>query len=135
MERLETVLPDTNVILRYLLCDQKDLYQRANAFFEGVRAGAVQAVILESILTECVYVLTKFHKVPRREAAERLQGILRYKGVCNADREELLDALALFAATNVDIVDCILRRKADAEGMKAFSFDRDLVAKLPKAAT
>ena len=63
----------------------------------------------------------------------RLSGILRYKGVCNPDREELLDALARFAATNVDIVDCILHRKAATAGMKAFSFDRDLVAKLPKA--
>lgn len=120
---------------RYLLRDQEDLYKRACAFFEDVRGGTARAAILESVLTECVYVLTRFYRVPRPETAGSLQGILRYKGVCNPDREELLDALAQFAATNVDIVDCILHRKAATAGRKAFSFDRDLVAKLPKTTT
>ncbi len=51
--------------------------------FEKVRSGAAKALILESVLVECVYVLVKFYKVPRGEAAGKLEAILGYKGIVN----------------------------------------------------
>lgn len=134
-EKNRTVLPDTNVILRYLLRDHEEMYERASAFFEDVRVGERKALILESILTECVYVLTKFYEVPRTETADKLQGILRYKGICNPDRQSLLNALSLFKTTSTDIVDCILHQKAEGADVESFSFDSDVTEKLPKASS
>jgi predicted nucleic-acid-binding protein len=131
----KTTLPDTNVILRYLLRDHEELFERASAFFEEVRIGTRKALILESVLTECVYVLTKFYKVPRTETADKLQGILRYKGICNPDRQSLLNALGLYKATSADIVDCILHQKAEGTDMEPLSFDADVTKKLPKTAS
>ncbi len=105
-------LPDTNVILRYLLADEPQYHEKAARFFEKVRTGAEKAVILESVLVECVYVLTKFYKVPKEEAAGKLRDLMHYKGIANADRAELAEALSLFSRKpSLGIVDCILSAK------------------------
>ena len=91
-------LPDTNVVLRYLLRDNPEQCEQAERYFESVRTGGKKALLLESVLVECIYVLTKFYKVPKKEAADSLSALLRYKGFVNSDKEALLAALTLFAA-------------------------------------
>ncbi|MGO9370574.1 MAG: PIN domain-containing protein [Syntrophobacteraceae bacterium] len=119
-------LPDTNIIIRYLTRDDEPLYLRAKEFFDKVKEGSTRAVILESVIAECVYVLTKIYKVPGNKAAESLIDILRYKGIANLDQRELIRALTLFYERNIDIVDCILCVKASSPNTSLFSFDSEL---------
>ena len=91
-----------------------------------MKDGGARAVILESVIAECVYVLTKIYRVPRDRAAGSLIDILRYKGIANDDRRELIRALSLFSEQGLDIVDCILCARAVAGGDHLFSFDSDL---------
>lgn len=121
-------LPDTNTILRYLLGDEPRLYEKAAKVFEKVRTGEEKVVILESVLVECVYVLTKFYKIPKKEASAKLQELLHYRGVMNDDRDELVEALTTFAEkSSLDIVDCILCSKARKSKMVLFTFDEALI--------
>ena len=83
-------LPDTNTILRYLLKDNKELFQKAFVFFENVRKGDEKALIFESVFTETIYVLMKFYNVPRKEISDKLREFLLYKGILNDDKEELI---------------------------------------------
>ncbi len=126
MKRPAKSLPDTNTIVRYLVRDDIGLYEKAEAFFNNVKNGNQKAVILESVIAECVYVLTKIYQVPRGEAAVGLISILHYKGIANDDRKELIRALTVFSERNFDIVDCILFAKASASGFRLFSFDEQL---------
>jgi predicted nucleic-acid-binding protein len=119
-------LPDTNTIVRYLVADEPNLHAKAKLFFDQVKDGRVRAIILESVVAECVYVLTKIYKVPRDRAAESLTDILRYKGIANDDQQELIRALSLFSGRGLDIVDCILCAKAAAGRHRLFTFDADL---------
>lgn len=119
-------LPDTNTIIRYLVVDEPALAAKATLFFDGVKNGAAKAVILESVVAECVYVLTKTYRVPKERAASSLIDLLRYKGVVNEDRNELIEALSLFSNRNLDIVDCILLAKSVSRGDDLFTFDTDL---------
>ena len=126
MKRPARSLPDTNTIVRYLVADDPALHAKAREFFDRVRNGGVRAVLLESVIAECVYVLTKLYKVPREQAAARLIDILHYKGIVNDDRQELVRALSMFSEQGLDIVDCILWAKAVAGGNHLFTFDADL---------
>ncbi|MBI5345093.1 MAG: PIN domain-containing protein [Deltaproteobacteria bacterium] len=122
-------LPDTNTILRYLIGDEPRLYEKAAKIFEKVRVGEEKAIILESVLVECVYVLTKYYKVPKKDASAKLRELLHYKGVANDDRDELIEALNIFAEkSSLDIVDCILCAKAKRPGMSLFTFDEALMS-------
>lgn len=120
------VLPDTNVLLRYLLRDDAVQYAKAEVFFEDVRVGRERAVIMESVLVECVYILIKFYKVPRGETADILTTLLQYKGIANKDQKSLVEALRIFAGQNLDIVDCILLTRAKQGRGRLFSFDKAL---------
>jgi len=119
-------LPDTNTIIRYLINDDPELFSKAKEFFEKVRNGDAKVVVLESVIAECVYVLTKIYRVPKDKAAGRLIDVLRYKGVVNKDRQELIHALTLYTEQGLDIVDCILHAKALSGGDHVFTFDSDL---------
>ncbi|MFZ0932429.1 MAG: PIN domain-containing protein [Syntrophobacteraceae bacterium] len=119
-------LPDTNILIRYLTRDDEPLYVRAKEFFDKVKEGSIRAVILESVIAECVYVLAKIYKAPKTKAAESLIDILRYKGIANLDRGELIRALTLFSERDMDIADCILCVKASGSNTSLFSFDNDL---------
>ena len=126
MKKPATSLPDTNTIIRYLVNDEPLLYARAKGFFEKVKNGEAKAVILESVIAECIYVLIKIYRVPKDKAAGRLIDILRYKGVTNKDTPELIHALTVFTEQELDIVDCILYAKATSRGDRMFTFDSDL---------
>jgi predicted nucleic-acid-binding protein len=121
-----SVFPNTNVILRYLLKDVPEQYAQVEKFFDDVRTGMTKAVILESVLAECVYILLKFYRVPKQIAVESLIGLLQYKGVANKDKAELVDALQMFTQQTIDIVDCLLLAKARHGKGRPLSFDKDL---------
>lgn len=126
MKRPAESLPDTNTIVRYLVADDAALHAKAKDFFDKVKHGSVKAVILESVIAECIYVLTKIYKVPRDRTAGSLIDLLHYKGIANGDQQELIRALTLFSERGLDIVDCILCAKAAAAGDHLFTFDADL---------
>lgn len=133
MKKPATRLPDTNTILRYLLKDEQNQHNEAAGVFEEFRAGNQTAIILESVLVECVYILTKFYKVPRSETADVLTRLLAYKGILNDDVRELTEALAMFADSTIDIVDCVLCVKAKNYQFSLFTFDKKLLAKAKQA--
>jgi len=126
MKKPAKSLPDTSIIIRYLVRDVGPMYAKAKAFFDRVREGHEKAIILESVIAESIYVLTKIYKVPKSRAAESLIDILRYKGIANPDQKELIRALALYSERRIDIVDCILCIKAAGQDKVLFSFDSDL---------
>ncbi|MBI5074274.1 MAG: PIN domain-containing protein [Nitrospirae bacterium] len=135
MKRPARSLPDTNTIVRYLVADEPAQHAKTKEFFDKVKNGSVKTVILESVITECIYVLTKVYKVPRDRAASSLIDILHYKGIANIDQQVLIRALSLFSDQGLDIVDCILCAKAVADGDHLFTFDADLIKLLRRITT
>lgn len=127
MKKPAAQIPDTNAIIRYLLGDHPTFSPRAEDFFGRVRTGEQKVLILESVIAEAVYVLTKAYGVPREKTASELMGLLNYRGVSNLDRAALHDALAIFRSGKLDIVDCLVVARARREKCEPFSFDREVL--------
>ncbi len=123
---------DANVILRYLLKDNAQLYEQAVGLITPVKNGTAKAHILEGVLVECVYVLLKVYSVSRSEIASSLIGLLNYPGIANPDKERQKQSLILFRDCNVDIADALIYVTATENDWEIASFDRDL-RKLSKA--
>lgn len=121
-----TYVIDANVILRYLLQDHAEHFERASSFMVKLRAGDVMAYIPEGVLVECVYVLLKVYGVPREETADKLSGVLSFRGVVDENRKILLNSLRSFAEKNVDIVDAIVHTTAAERHWEPFSSDKDI---------
>ena len=124
-ENSET-LPDTNVILRYLLADIPEQFAKVEPFFESVRVGSERALLLESVVVECVYVLTKYYQVPRESVVMTLTELLQYKGITNPDKDILIAGLRHYGNNTLDVVDCLLLAQAECSRRRVFSFDKKL---------
>jgi predicted nucleic-acid-binding protein len=123
---MERSLVDTNVILRYLLQDDAALFQKASALLEKVKTGQEKVIILESVLTECVYVLLKVYRINRPAIADSLRTLFHYKGIANPDKLDLIDSIDIFSQTNLSFVDCILCAKSRNNAMRLYTFDEEL---------
>jgi len=124
------VFPDTNVLLRYLLADNEEQYQKILPFFESLKTGTEKAIILPEVLLETFYVLTKVYDVPQKEAAEALKNLLLYKGVTNKDKVLLLKAFNFFLENSgISLLDCFLCMKTKKQKGKLLTFDQKLVKK------
>ncbi len=121
------MLIDTNYILRYILKDNEEQYNKVEMIFNEIEVNSKKATILESVLAECVYVLSSFYKVNKNEICETLIELLNYKGINNRDKKELIFALELFNQNAIAFVDCILISKAKNEGEIIGTFDKRLI--------
>ena len=119
-------LIDTNVVLRHVLGDDPKQTASAQSVFDALRSGEKAALLLESVLAECVYVLLHYYEVPKEEVVEKLDGILRYPGIVNRDKHDLREALKLFGEHALDFVDCILVAKARIGELELVTFDEKL---------
>jgi predicted nucleic-acid-binding protein len=113
---VKVYLIDTNVILRYLMADHEKFSPKAKAFMVKVSQEKTKAEIPAVVIVECVYVMEKFYRIPRREIADKLSRIFNLS--------EILEALIYFEASKADIVDCLLAA-ASAHDRIVVSFDKD----------
>jgi predicted nucleic-acid-binding protein len=117
---------DTNILLRYLLADHPELFKQADQLMSEVQAGACKAYLAESVAAECIFVLTKFYKVPRAEAARKLGNLLDYKGFVGDHLPILRNALAAFIAHNIAFVDAVILMTARHNEWRLATFDKAL---------
>ncbi|WP_297453314.1 type II toxin-antitoxin system VapC family toxin [Persephonella sp.] len=103
-----TVIIDADVVLRYLLKDDEDLFKQANKIFEEIFAGKKTVYILQSVIAEIVYVLKGVYDVDKKEIAEVLTELLKSKNIKTQDKQTVIDALNLYANKNLDFVDCLI---------------------------
>ncbi len=121
-----TSVVDANVIVSLLLGNERAHFERAKAFFEPVREGSATAYTPAAVFAECVYVLTRVYTITREDVANKLLGLLDYRGVAT-ESGAVRRALTLYRDQNVDFVDALVAATAHENGWKVFSFDRDLV--------
>ncbi|HSE83650.1 MAG TPA: type II toxin-antitoxin system VapC family toxin [Thermodesulfobacteriota bacterium] len=121
---------DTNVILRYLLSDDPEQSPRSEALMEKLESGKEGAELPPVVITELVWTLNKFYKVPRSEISEKLTRILGFRGVVSPEKKLVSEALALYNQSRADFVDCFLAAKSRREGITVYSFDKDDFNKL-----
>ena len=119
-------LIDTNIIIRFLIGDHEQHLQESMQIFQAIESGAFQVEILDVVLMESLFVLTKFYKLPKAEVVTDLKAMLAMEGVMNSDKLILFETLSLFADKNIDFVGALICSKAKLQGYEALSFDKDV---------
>lgn len=117
-------LINTNVILRYLLDDHPENSPRAVQFMTEISKSRKKAKIPDVVVLECIYVMEKFYKIPRQTIADRLNRILGFSGIANANKTVLINALMTYQSRSINFVDCLLSAYS-GPGKVIVSFDRD----------
>jgi len=82
--------------------------------------------LMESVLMESFFVLTKLYKLPKAEICNDLKKILSLEGCINEDKLILFETLSLIEAKSIDFVDALLCAKHKLNNFGILSFDNDL---------
>ncbi len=118
-------LLDTNVLLRFLLDDDKKQSAQARKLFHQAESANCLLVLTEIALAEAVWVLTSFYKVDTTVVAETLASVIQKPGIYCNNSDTMLAALKRFRETNCDFFDCYLAAAAVGSHDAIASFDRD----------
>ncbi|MFP4510361.1 MAG: PIN domain-containing protein [Spirochaetota bacterium] len=112
---------DTNVILRFLLADDETLSEKASRLLSAEH-GRPWITGIE-IVAELVYVLSRVYEVPRSEIADTLHELFTPEQWKSEDKACLLEALALYGRSALDIIDCWLIALHRINGVRILTFD------------
>jgi predicted nucleic-acid-binding protein len=121
---------DTNVIIRFLINDNEELYNRSKEILSSIEAGRIKAKIIESVLAEIVFVLEKVYKVEREKICTLLVAIIGMHGLDQTNTLLYKQALDFYSNSKVDIVDSLLLAYQKVHECNILSFDRDVTRKL-----
>ena len=115
---------DTNVLVRYIVQDDKAQTKKATQAIEGLGVDS-PAFISCIVLCELNWVLTSFYKVPKKDRIEALQGVLSV-AVFDVERHgACLKALKLYDSGVADFSDYLIQQIAAQEGYNTvLSFDK-----------
>ena len=116
---------DTNMILRYLLNDNKKMADEAEKI---IRGGSAQVTI--EVIAEVVYVLKGVYSIEREEIKLSLLDFL--SEVQTTESEVMKLGLETYAEQNLDFVDCILYAYNRVKGYEIKTFDKKLKHLLEK---
>ena len=118
---------DANVIVRYLLQDDLQHFQKAMSIMEGVEDGKLIVDLDPVNLAEVIWVLQSFYKRSAREIGTQLTDLLQHEGIMMPEKDRYLTALHRYMTDIPHFGDACACTKAieQCEG-KLFSFDRKL---------
>lgn len=128
------LIADTNFLLRYILNDIPAQTLSAEKHLKKAKKGLVKIVVCPVVLFEMAYALEKFYKLPPARTVDYLRKIVTTPYLEVEERGVLLDALTLHREGQTDFVDAYLFAKAQEQGAKVLSFDKDFkkLKKLPQ---
>ena len=119
-------LLDTNVIIRFLVGDHKEHLVKSIEIFKDIETAKLQVEILEGVLMEAYFVLTKFYKLSKSEVIDDLKKILSFNGIVNSNKTILYETLNIIENRNIDFVDALICAKSKLQGFGKLSFDEDV---------
>ncbi|OIO15495.1 hypothetical protein COV53_04005 [Candidatus Gottesmanbacteria bacterium CG11_big_fil_rev_8_21_14_0_20_37_11] len=116
---------DTNILLRFLLKDNKLLFAQAEKYLKDAERGEIQLILLPTVLFEIDYVLRGVYLLKRKESAELLSTLAKTTYLQIDHREIFIRSVEKYKQLNIDLFDIYLYFKARAENAEVLSFDKD----------
>lgn len=101
-------LLDTNVFLRFLVRDSEIDYKECKTLFESINNSKDEFITTGIVLSEISWVLGSYYKRSREETSEKLNGILKIKGLKLIDNYNWLSAIKIYRENKVKFIDAVL---------------------------
>ena len=116
-------LVDTNVLLRWLLDDHKELSPKAEKIVQEAQPSSL--LVTDIIVAEIVYVLRGTGR-DRQQTSEALLLIGRTEAFKYENEELLAEIIRLMTTTKLDFADCYLLARSRREKLELATFDEPL---------
>lgn len=114
-------IADANVVLRYLLDDNKKQANMAAQVLENENV-----FIPFEVIAEIVYVLIKVYQVDKKKLCTQLSALLTYPNIATNDDDVIFHSFLIFQKKNFDFVDSILCAYKVIRGYEIITFDEQI---------
>ncbi len=122
---MKKYLADTNVFLRFLLKDNKRLYQQAKKYFLQAKKGKISLLLLPQVVFEIDYVFRGVYSLSRKESADILSALVKSPDLEVKERKILIESVEKYGKLNIDLFDIYLSENAKEQKAEILSFDKD----------
>ncbi len=112
------IILDTNMILRFLLQDNKEMADKATEIIDSENV-----IFTNEVAAEVVYVLNGVYQVSRSEISKVLLDFIEIDNIVSTEYGVLSKALKFFAENKLDFVDCLLCSYSLQYGYEVCTFD------------
>lgn len=119
-------LIDANIIVRFLTADHEEQFQKAKEILLKLESREIEAEILDGVLAEVYFVLTKVYRLPKQSVTLDLKTLLSLDGVVGDNKIILFEALSILEHKNIDFIDALICAKVRLQNYKPLSFDNDV---------
>lgn len=120
---MTTYILDTNVLVRFLVGDNKEHQDQAARWFNEAEKGSREIVIDPVVIAETTFVLESFYKLTRDSIASAMEVFLSQRWLEVREREALLD-LWHYYREGLHFVDSYCLAWAQNIGASVLSFDK-----------
>lgn len=133
---MNSIILDTNVIIRLITADDKIKQEKAARLFERIKERKVTAFIHDVIFAEIVFVLVskKLYSLSKHKIQALLLPIVNLPYVKLSSKKRVKRALELFVQYDIDFEDALIAADAENKKIEIISFDRDF-KKIPSIAS
>jgi predicted nucleic-acid-binding protein len=122
---------DTNVILRFLLKEDPQLFQAVEPLFLQAEQGDLEIYIHPIIIAEIIWTLESYYEYSKEKIAEVMIQLVEAKGVVAPDKEIIVGALQDYKEKNVDFIDSYLVQYANKKGpLTVYTLDKKHFSRL-----
>lgn len=114
---------DTNVLVRYIMQDDRKQSAKANELIESLDAEQPGFITLVSVI-ELYWVLTSCYDLSGQQVKLALEALLRTKQIVVDQADQVLRALRVYEGGKADFADCLIERTAASAGcVRTMTFD------------
>lgn len=125
---MKRIIPDTNVLLRFLVGDERTQHNLAVTMFREAEAGKIELIILPIIVAEVCFVLNKFYKKTYVEIADAMESLLTPTWL-EIEHKDSLRGMWGNYREGMHFVDSFILAIKKYESCDLFSFDKKLMRK------
>lgn len=117
------IFVDTNYFLRFLIRDDEKHYLVARKLFEDGAMGKTKLFTSDVVIFELKWVLSSFYMKNKQEIIDVLQNVLAMQFVDLAEKDMLIETVALFKNSTLEFEDCFnlsYARSMEADSLATF---------------
>jgi len=123
----DRVLLDANIVVRFFEGDKATHYKQSVSIIRDISTGKTNALLLDLIVAEIIYVTRRVYKREKSEIVQVLKEIISMPSLYVENQLVLFHALDIYASTNIDFADAMLCAKKQLEGYEVLSFDKKVL--------
>lgn len=122
---MESIIIDTNIIVRFFVKDSEYQFKQAKEFIEKIEKRKIKGLVSILVINEIIWILENYYNLKRNHYLPELLKLLALKNikVIEIKKSVLVETLEQMQEFKIDFTDIYLFNIS--ENRKIFTFDKD----------